>query len=241
MQTPFKIVYGYWPNFIVPIGKQSNMPSVNEQLDCLAEVCKEAEAVLQLSKEKIKEQFEQNKKSAHMFNVGDMVWLMAMDIKIHQKTPKLSPQQLSPFKVLKQIRDLDYCLEIPPFLKVNPVFYVSWLSLWHNNGINMPLPSEPVTVQSEEEYKVNMIIDSHVFWHQLQYLVYWKGYSKGDNTWEPTKNLTHAKKAITKFHKENSAAPCGVNATLFTKLQTFFCASDTWTDLDLFSDLINLD
>lgn len=116
-QTPFEIIYGYRPDFTVPISKRSNMPSLDEQLDRLAEVRKEAEAALRLSKEKMKEQFERNQKSAHVFNVGDMVWLTAKDIKIYQKTPKLGPRQLGPFKVLERIGDLDYHLEISPFLK----------------------------------------------------------------------------------------------------------------------------
>jgi hypothetical protein len=90
-QTPFEIVYGYWPDFTVPIEKQSNMPSLDIRLDHLADVCKKAEAALQLSKKWIKEQFKWNKRLAHIFKVGDMVWLTAKDIKIHQKTPKLGP------------------------------------------------------------------------------------------------------------------------------------------------------
>lgn len=104
------------------------MPSLNKWLDRLAEVRKEAKAVLHLSKEKIKKQFERNKKLAHMFNVGDMVWLTAKDIKIHEKTPKHGPQQLGLFKVLEWIRDLNYRLEISPFLKINPVFHISQLN-----------------------------------------------------------------------------------------------------------------
>jgi transposase InsO family protein len=57
-QTPFEIVYGYRPDFTVPIGKQSNMPSLDERLDRLADVRKEAKAALRLSKERMKEQFE---------------------------------------------------------------------------------------------------------------------------------------------------------------------------------------
>jgi transposase InsO family protein len=90
-QTPFEIVYGYQPDFTVPIGKRSNMPSLDERLDRLADVRKEAEAMLQLFKERMKKQFERNKRLAHIFKVGDIVWLTAKDIKIHQKTPKLGP------------------------------------------------------------------------------------------------------------------------------------------------------
>jgi hypothetical protein len=163
LQTPFEIVYGYRPDFTVPIRKQSNMPSLDEQLDCLANVRKEAKAVLRLSKERMKEQFKWNKRSAHVFNVGDMVWLMAKDIKIHQKTPKLEPQQLGPYKVLKRIGDLDYRLELPSYLNLNPVFHVSRLSPWHNNGLHKPPLPEPIVVQGEEEYEVDSIIDSYVY------------------------------------------------------------------------------
>jgi hypothetical protein len=226
-QTPFEIVYSYRPDFTIPIGKQSNMPSLNECLDHLANVRKKAEAALRLSKERMKEQFERNKRSAYVFNVGNIVWLTAKDIKIHQKTPKLGLQQLGPYKVLERVRDLDYRLELPSYLNLNSVFHVSCLSPWHDNGLHKPPLPEPVVVQGEEEYKIDSIIDSRVYCRQLQYLICWKGYGEGKNTWEPAKNLAHAKKAIAKFHKENPAAPCSISAALFDKLRPLFRAPDT--------------
>jgi hypothetical protein len=59
------------------------MSSLDKRLDHLAIVQKKAEAALRLSKEWMKKQFEQNKRSAHVFKVGNMVWLMAKDIKIY--------------------------------------------------------------------------------------------------------------------------------------------------------------
>jgi hypothetical protein len=70
-----------------------------------------AEAALQLSKEKMKKQYEHNKKTAHTFNIGGLVWLQAKDIKIHQKSSKLGPYQLGPFKVVERISDLDFKLD----------------------------------------------------------------------------------------------------------------------------------
>lgn len=37
----------------------------------------------------------------------------------------------------------------------------------------------------EEEYKVDSILDSQYFQRQLQYLVQWKGYGEGEDSWEP--------------------------------------------------------
>jgi hypothetical protein len=216
------------------------MPSLNERLNCLADVRKEAEVALRLSMERIKKQFKRNKHAAHVFNIGDMVWLTAKDIKIHQKTPKLGPFQLGPYKILERIRDLDYRLKLPSYLNLNPVFHVSCLSPWHNNGLYKPPPPEPVVVQGKKTYKVDSIIDNHVYRCQLQYLVCWKGYGKGKNTWEPVKNLSYMKKAIAKFHKENPAASCSISHALFDELCPLFHAPDTWTDPDLFFNLANL-
>jgi hypothetical protein len=143
------------------------MPSLDKCLDCLAKVCKEAEAALQLSKEQMKKQFKRNKYVAHVFKDRDIVWLTAKDIKIHQKTPKLGPQQLGPYKVLEQIGDLDYRHELPSYLNLNPIFYVSSLSSWHDNSLSKPPLPESVVIQDEEEYKVDSIINSRVYCRQL--------------------------------------------------------------------------
>jgi hypothetical protein len=144
----------------------------------------------------MKEQFEQNKRSAHVFNVRNMVWLTARDIKIHQKMPKLGPWQLGPYKVLKRIGDLNYRLKLLSYLNLNPVFYVSRLSSWHNNGLYKPLLPESVVVQSKEEYKVNSIIDSCVYHWQLQYLVCWKGYGKGEIPENPPRTCRMLRKPL---------------------------------------------
>jgi hypothetical protein len=67
------------------------MPGLDQWLNHFAKVYADAKAALQLLKEKIKKQYKRNKKTAHSFNIGDLVWLQAKDIKIYQKSPKLSP------------------------------------------------------------------------------------------------------------------------------------------------------
>jgi hypothetical protein len=119
----------------------------------------------------MKEQYECNKKTAHTFNIGDLVWLQAKDIKIHQKSPKLDPRQLGPFKVVERIGDLDFKLDLPYYLKLHPVFHVNRLAPYRDNSLDKPPPPDPVTVEGEEEYEVNKITDSRIFHCQLQYRV----------------------------------------------------------------------
>jgi hypothetical protein len=126
--VPFKLIYGYCPNFTISIGKRSNMPGLDQWLNHLVKVRADAKAALRLSKEKMKEQYERDKKTAHSFNVGDLVWLQAKDIKIHQKSSKLGPCQLGPFKVIERIGNLDFKLDLPHYLKLHPIFHINHLA-----------------------------------------------------------------------------------------------------------------
>lgn len=101
------------------------------------------------------------------------MWLSAKDIKIHQASQKLGPRQLGPFTIIERVGDLDYKLDIPPALKIHPVFHVNRLSPWKGNKVNgeVPPPPEPVEVEGEEEYEVKEILDSRLYRRQLQYLI----------------------------------------------------------------------
>ncbi|QRW19820.1 Retrotransposable element Tf2 protein [Rhizoctonia solani] len=74
------------------------------------------------------------------------------------------------------------------------------------HGQDPPQPAPIVTEEGEEEYEVEKILDSK--WkgcrkaRKLWYLVKWKGYDKGSNSWEPVDNVANAKEAKEEFHKE---------------------------------------
>jgi len=218
--TPFELVYGYHPDFTVPVGRSTKMPALDQRLNRLREVRADAEAAMRLSKEKMKDAHTPGHIKPREFAVGDKVWLASKNIKIHQASLKLGPRQLGPYEVLERVGDLDYRLKLPPALKVHNVFHVDRLSPWGGNDVNgqIPPPPEAVKVDGEEEYLVDEILDSRVFRRQLQYLVKWEGYDEGENSWEPAKLVTHAKAKVTAFHKRHPSAPRRVNATVFATL-----------------------
>lgn len=219
-QTPFEVLYGYRPDFTIPAGRPTQIPSLDARLSKLREARKEAEAALRMSKERMKQAYEDGKRKAHTFKVGDRVWLTAKNIHIHQATPKLGPRQLGPFEVTERIGDLDYRLALPPALKLHDVFHVDRLSPWRGNEVNgrLPPPPEPVEVEGEEEYEVDRILDSRRYRNQLQYLVRWKGYGEGEDSWEPASNLTNAPEKVAEFHKHAPSAPRKIQAVDFKNL-----------------------
>lgn len=221
-KAPFEIIYGYLPNFTIPVGKRSNLPSLDERLQHLAKVREEAEAAMRMTKERMKAQYERDKKTAHSFNVGDMVMLQAKNVNIHQLSPKLGPHQLGPFKILERIGDLNFKLELPGWLKLHPVFHVNRLSPYRDNGLAKPPPPDPVVVDGEEEYEVEAVTDSRIVKlggqgnrMKLQYYVKWKGYGAGDSSWEDAAALAHAQAKVQAFNKANPSAPRKIAATSF--------------------------
>jgi hypothetical protein len=217
--TPFELLYGYTPDFTIPVGRPSGIPVLDKRLQNLQVVRKDAEAALRLSKKRMQTDVEQRMKP-YKFNVGDKVWLQAKQIKVHQQSAKLGPKQLGPFEVTEVRSDVDYKLALPPALRIHDVFHVDRLSPYKGNEVNgqvPPLP-EPVIVEGEEEYEVDHIRDSKLFGHTLKYLVRWTGYGEGEDTWEPAKNLEHAQDKVLEFYSKNPGAPRKLAANLYASL-----------------------
>src|ERR1700761_1349057 len=217
--TPFELLYGYMLDFTIPAGRPTGIPLVDKHLQHLHTLHIDAEAALHLSKECMKAGHPKSYNES-LFKVGDKVWLQAKQIKIHQQSAKLGPKQLGPFEITEVISDVNYRLKLPPALRIHNVFHVDRLSRYKGNEINgfEPPPPEPVTVEGEEEYEVDHIRDSKVFGRTLKYLVRWKGYGEGEDTWEPAKNLEHAPAKLAEFHSKNPGAPRKINANLFASL-----------------------
>jgi hypothetical protein len=81
--TPFELLYGYTPDFTIPVGRPSGIPVLDKHLQNLQVVRKDAEAALHLSKKQMQTDVEQHMKP-YKFNIGDKVWLQAKQIKVHQ-------------------------------------------------------------------------------------------------------------------------------------------------------------
>ena len=207
--APFKIMYGYRPDFTVPAGPPTKFPALNSRLQQLQHTHKEAEATLRSEKQTMKEAFERDKPRPHIFTPGQRVWLSAKDISLSSSCRKLAPRQLGPYEVIERTSDLTYRLALPPAMRQHPVFHVDQLSPWEGNEIHSqtPTPPDPVQVDNDLEYEVEQILDSRKYRNQLQYLVKWQGYDHGHNSWEPSTNLTHAPELVNEFHTKHPAAP----------------------------------
>jgi hypothetical protein len=96
---------------------------------------------------------------------------------------------------------------------VHPVFHISLLKPTRGNslpGQYLP-PPEPIVVDSKSEYEVEEVVDSHVFWQQLQYLIKW--YRWDNLTWEHATEVNKLK-AIDDFYAQYPNKPSPLTENL---------------------------
>ncbi|KAF8752081.1 hypothetical protein RHS01_08076 [Rhizoctonia solani] len=102
-----------------------------------------------------------------------------------------------------------YRLKLPATLKIHNVFYVGLLSKSHKSP-SQPFPDQPPpeTIEGEEEYEVEQILDSKRQQGKWFYLIKWKGYGPEDNSWEPEELLEHSQEEINRFNKSQLKKAC---------------------------------
>ena len=145
------------------------------------------------------------------FRPRDLVWLKRTNIKSIRPTQKLDSKCLGPFWILETIGQskLAFCLELPPNLKIHPVFHVHLLDHYNANKIpgRCQLPPPPEEIDGEEEYKVREILGSRIARRRLEYLVDWKGYLEDERTWELVENVSGAADLVAEFHRRYPQCP----------------------------------
>ena len=68
-----------------------------------------------------------------------------------------------------------------------------------NSSITAP---QPVTIEGEEEWKVEKILNKRKVRGKDKYLVRWKRFTAEGDTWESRENLENAKELVEEFEKE---------------------------------------
>ena len=144
--------------------------------------------------------------------IGDEVWLNAKNLNTAQSAVKLDDCHVSPFwvKHVFERNPLIVELELPEFMKVHSVFYVTLLS----HVVTDPLPGqrqephEPVIAENGEwAWYVNRVLnfklDRRYSLPLLKYYIDWEGYL---STWEPFNLVDNCQEALDEFHTLNPAA-----------------------------------
>ena len=93
--------------------------------------------------------------------VGDKVWLEGKNLSV-TGLRKLLPQQYRPFTIKQRIGQVAYKLELPSCMKIHDVFHADLLMPYKKmEAYGTPYTQPPPVIEEgEEEYEIELIIDS---------------------------------------------------------------------------------
>jgi len=88
---------------------------------------------------------------------GNLVYLLRRNIKITRPSDKLDSKKIGPFKVKRNIRNISFELELPPTIRIYPIFHLSLLKPAHPDTPKNPTPELDPEIQ-ELVYDVESIL-----------------------------------------------------------------------------------
>ncbi|KMS64547.1 hypothetical protein BVRB_019170, partial [Beta vulgaris subsp. vulgaris] len=189
--SPFFALRGYHPKFDPAIPSTAQVPRAESYAKSLTELHSWLRDQISVAQQRYQDYADRHRAPAPTYSVGDRVWLSTSNIPSARPCPKLSSRKIGPFPIKRVLGPVTVELDLPPSMKIHPVFHVSLLTPHVPNTIphRVQRPRHPVFVDNDPSltphYLVNSILDSRYFRSKLQYLIDWQGYGPADRSWEP--------------------------------------------------------
>jgi hypothetical protein len=199
--TPFYLNYGRDPRVPAALIKRQRgdtgaIPSIENFVASMDGLLAEAKRALLAAQHRQK--FYSNPKNAQQepaFAVGDSVLLSTTNIRFRGVgARKLLPKFLGPFTILSKHGPVACRLDLPPQLKIHPVFNISLLRIYHAGIIPKPPPWEWLADEAFQNTAERILKHregtrgSRIV---KEYLVRWTNSTEESASWMPEPRLPH--------------------------------------------------
>eukprot|EP00877_Chromochloris_zofingiensis_P011940 jgi/Chrzof1/69/Cz01g02140.t1 len=194
--TPFFLNYGQHPLTPASMRVDVRCPGAAEYTIGIQAALATAKKLLEAAQQRQKAFADQHRRE-EVFEINEKVLLNTKNLNIRAVgSRKLWPKYIGPFPILEKIGKVAYKLELPSTMQVHPIFHVSLLKRYRDDGNHHPPP--PEVVDGADEYEVEKILGHKEVkvgrGKVRKYLVKWHGYGPEENTWEPERNLKNSRK-----------------------------------------------
>ena len=117
-----------------------------------------------------------------------------------------------PFPILGKVGKVSYRVELPPTLKIHPVFHTSYLKPYHGDkdDPSRELSKRALTaVVTSYDKEVEHVLADQVIRRRgvppaTEYLVKWKGLPESEASWEPAEALWQFQEKIERLQAEGA-------------------------------------
>jgi len=198
-ESLFYLEYGRHPRAGPILVKELPQRDLNDLTYKRQEALEQAKAALTLVAERIKWYYDKKVQSIP-FKVGNKVLLNLKDYQTMEQA--LQPQYKGLFEIIEKLFLVIFWLRMSPrYQALHLVFYASKLTQYSKSTIHgqKATPPPPILIQGQKEWEVENILDLQQKHGKNKYLVRWKGYTQGDNTWKPKENLQNAGEKLQEY------------------------------------------
>ncbi len=157
-ETPFMLNHGQHPLNPMSLQTHSRVPAAATYTQEMQQTLERAKDCLTRAQQRQKAYADKGRHDAS-YQVGDKLLLNTKNIRFRSPgAPKLMPRWVGPFPVVERIGTLAYRLELPASMWIHPVFHVSLLQPYREDGRVQP-PPLPFYVGKQLAYTADRILD----------------------------------------------------------------------------------
>ncbi|GJS26574.1 cytochrome P450 78A7-like protein [Tanacetum coccineum] len=226
-KSPFELVMGRQPLTLNVLAA-----SYEESIMSAYKTIKEWHEQADLARESLDKEAKKMKKWAdekrrHVeFEVGDqvMVKLLPQQFKSLRKVHKgfiLSYE--FPFSVIGRVGMVSYRVQLPPKLKIHPVFHVSFLKPYHGDeedperGVSKRAPTTVVTSYDREVEEIlsDRTIRRRGVPSYIEYLIKWRDLPDSEASWEAEDLLWQFADEIKRYHEDGTTRTSRLSGILW--------------------------
>uniref|UniRef100_A0A3B1JYM9 Gypsy retrotransposon integrase-like protein 1 n=1 Tax=Astyanax mexicanus TaxID=7994 RepID=A0A3B1JYM9_ASTMX len=208
--TPFQCILGYQPPLAPWTASSTEIPAVDDWMKRSEQVWEETHQQISEVLRKYKEQSDRHRGTTPQYQPGDRVWLSTRDLRFEGACRKLLPKYIGPFKVLSQVNEVTYKIELPAQYRVHNSFHVSLLKPLVPGPLAEGVPDDvpPAAVEGEDSstYAVREVLDSRRRGGVLQYLIDWEGYGPEERCWVAAGDVLDPA-LLAEFHARHPSKP----------------------------------
>ena len=211
--TPFEIIYGRPPPTLLGYDHGvSPVASVDSLMKDRDRILTTLKASLLRAQQSMADRANAKRRDVQ-FNIDDLVYIKLRPYRQSSlakfQHPKLAPRFIGPYRVLARVGPVAYRLELPPAVKIHPVFHVSVLrKAGDSSVIVMSTPSlvgDDLCMVVRPKAVLGVQENLHAAGSR-QVLVQWEGSAPEDATWESAADL---ELQFPDFHLEDKVALWG--------------------------------
>jgi len=146
---------------------------------------------------------DRGRKETEVWKRGDKVLLSTKDLVFKERpSKKLTERYMGPYAIEEVVLSNAVKLQLPSSMRIHLVVNVSWI-VHYKEQVKGQRKEEGklVEVEGVEEWEVEKVLNKKKIRGVEKYLIWWKGFTAEEDTWERRENLKNAGELIEEFER----------------------------------------